>query len=112
MSKFKIKYYQVKEASVEIEARNDNEALCSFREKHQFAGIESIEYIPTGNEDLKEWYCSWWNGYTWKSKVVTAHNRDEIYYNIKNKLDYAVYEFDCCLNTPKAIDALFRSRID
>ena len=41
-----------------------------------------------------------------------AHNRDEIIYNIKDSLDYAVYNFCCCPNNKSAIEGLHRDTWD
>lgn len=108
MAKFKIEYYYVQERTEEVEARHYDEALKKFREEHGFAGVKSVKYVYEGKEKPKEWYCIWWNGNTWKSKIVLAHNEDEIRYNIRDTLDYAVYNFDCCLNTPEKIEGLHR----
>ena len=112
MSKFQIEYYRIDTSTEEIEARHDSEAIKKFRENNGYAGIKSVRYIYEGDEELTEWYCNWWNGYDWKSKVVMAHNEEEITYNIKPTLDFAVYDFRCCKNTPECIDALMCSKWD
>ena len=112
MSKFEIEYYTINTNKVEIEARHDSEAVDKFRKEYEWAGIKTVKYVYEGNEEPTEWYCNWWNGHDWKSKVVIAHNEEEIRYNIKNTLDFAVYDFRCCPNTEKAIDGLMRSKWD
>lgn len=112
MSKFKINYYYIDTREEMIEAKHDSQAVEIFRKEHEYAGIKSVKYVYEGNEEPKEWYCSWWNGNSWGSKVVLAHNEEEIRYNIKDTLDYNVYDFMCCLNTPEEREKLFRCRID
>lgn len=112
MSKFEIEYYKTFTKTTEIEAQNDDEAIKNFREINKLEGIKSIKYIYEGNEEPKGWFCEWWNGNSWKNKVIIAHDKEEIIYNIKNSLDYAVYYFRCCLNTPEAKEGLMRSRLD
>lgn len=112
MSKFLIEYYRTTTLTEEIEARHDSEAVNKFREEHEYAGIKSVKYVYEGNKEPTEWYCNWWNGNSWKSKVVMAHNEEEIRYNIRDSLDYNVYDFRCCPNNPKSIDGLMRDKWD
>lgn len=113
MSKFEIEYYRLHTGSEIIEAKHDSEALDKFREEHgQYYGVRSVKYVYEGDEEPTEWYCDWWNGRSWNSKVVLAHNEDEIRYNIKETLDYNVYDFRCCPNNEKAIDGLMRCKWD
>ena len=108
MKKFKIKYTRLLRDEIEVEAMHDLNAIEEFREEHPYCNIDSVEYVYQGDEDLKEFYCIWWNGNSWKSKIVKAHDQDEINYNIKEKLDHSVYNFQCCLNTKEAIEGLHR----
>ena len=112
MNKFEIEYYTVNTNKEIIEAIHDSQAVEKFRQEHEYAGIKSVKYVYEGNEEPTEWYCMWWNGNSWNSKVVLAHNRDEILYNIKDSLDYAVYNFSCCLNNNSLINALHRDTWD
>lgn len=112
MNKFEIEYYTVNTNKEIIEAIHDSQAVEKFRQEHEYAGIKSVKYIYEGNEEPTEWYCMWWNGNSWKSKVVLAHNRDEIRYNIKDSLDYAIYNFSCCPNNKSAIEGLHRDTWD
>lgn len=112
MSKFKIEYYYINIREEEIEAKYDSEAIERFREEHEHEGIKSVKYVYEGDEEPKEWYCMWWNGNSWNHKIIIAHNRDEIYYNIKDTLDWNVYNFCCCINEPKAIEGLHRDTWD
>ena len=112
MHKFKIEYAEIVTKVEEIEALSDYHALEIFRERKPLPAIASVKYVYEGAEELKEYYCRWWNGNTWKSKVVLAHNKEEVEFNIKETLDYCVYEFRCCLNTSEATDSLIRSLID
>ena len=112
MNKFEIEYYTVNTNKEIIEAIHDSQAVEKFRQEHEYAGIKSVKYVYEGNDEPTEWYCNWWNGRSWNSKVVLAHNEDEIRYNIKETLDYNVYDFRCCHNNEKAIDALMRCKWD
>jgi len=109
MSKFKIKYINLSSYNSQIEAKHIDEAIEKFREKNKYCAIESVEYIYEGKEEPQEWYCIWWNGNSWESKVVIAHDEYEIKYNIKASLDYSVYRFMCCLNRPECIERVHRS---
>lgn len=112
MSKFEIEYYTLNVSKETIEAKHDGEAVYKFRNDHEYAGIKSVKYVYEGKEEPTEWYCMWWNGHSWKSKVVMAHNRDEINYNIRESLDCNVYSFSCCPNNEKAIEGLHRDTWD
>ena len=109
MSKFEINYTNFSMYKAKVEANNIYEAIDKFKEKNVCCAINSVKYIYEGKEEPQEWYCIWWNGNSWNSKVVMAHNREEVIYNIKEKLDYAVYDFKCCLNKPESIEGIHRS---
>lgn len=112
MNKFEIEYYTINTNKKIIEAIHDSQAVEKFRQEHEYAGIKSVKYVYEGNEEPTEWYCMWWNGNSWKSKVVLAHNRDEIRYNIQDSLDHSVYDFCCCPNNKSAIEEMHRDTWD
>lgn len=109
MSKFEVSYINLSSYTAKIEAKHINEAIEKFREKNKYSAIKTVTYIYEGKEEPQEWYCIWWNGNSWESKIVLAHNEEEIIYNIKEELDYAVYDFRCCLNNPDSIEGVHRS---
>lgn len=109
MSKrYKIEYSLTTFRSKEILANNEYEALKIFREDQAFCQVNNIKYIYDESSPLQEWYCIWWNGISWKSKIIEAHDKEEIECNIKDKLDNTVFDFHCCPNNKKAIDSVHR----
>ena len=96
----------------EIEARSEFSAIEEFRKDNKHCAILDVKYVYTGDEEPKEWYCQWWNGSSWQSKIVIAHDCEEIMCNIRKEIPGSVYDFDCCLNTPESIDGFMRSKID
>ena len=112
MDKFEITYIPHYQKTVEVEARSVDDAIEKFREEYgQYSAIGSVKYIYEGNEELKEFYCHWWDGNNWHDKVVQAHNEKEVRFNIVNTLGYHE-EMYICPNTPKHISSLFRMIFD
>lgn len=109
LKKFRFSIIKCRIDNVDVEAKDIYDAIRNFRMKNSHDAINKIEYVYEGDEPLQDWYCIWWNENTWKSKIVKAHCEDEIIYNIKDSLDYCVYNFLCCKNDSKSIDSLHRS---
>lgn len=112
MSKYKI-FYSTNGHETVVEAPSKYKAIEIFENlKTPNAELKKCRYIYEGNEPLKEWYCTWWNGSYWQSKVVLAHDRQEIEDNIRDTLSFCVDDFDFCENNPEAIHKMYASRLD
>ena len=113
MDKFEITYIPHYQKTVEVKARDKEDAVKRFREVYgQHCAIDSVKYIYDGNEELKEYYCYWCDiNNNWHDRVVQAHNEKEVRLNVVNTLGQ-YKELYICPNTPKHISDLFRIMFD